>query len=62
MTEGTPGRHRLKETAPEGGQHRADGEAADPITVKRKPGQNLAHPLVNEKAARKYAAKTKGIN
>lgn len=56
-----PGRHRLKETAPEGGQHRADGEAADPITDKRKPGRNLAKPLVNAKAAEKYANKTKGI-
>lgn len=57
-----PGRHRLKET-PEagGGKHRAEGEPAQPITQKRKPGRNLANPLVNAKAAEKYANKTKGI-
>jgi hypothetical protein len=60
--DGTPGRHRLKET-PEagGGQHRANGEAAEPITEKRRPGRSMAKPLVNDSAARKYAARTRGI-
>jgi hypothetical protein len=60
-TDGMTGKHRLKETAPGGGQHRADGEAADPIEVKREPGKNLAKPLVREKAAELYENRTKGI-
>lgn len=62
MAEDEPGRHRLKET-PEagGGKHRAEGEPAEPITQKRKPGRNLAKPLVRDKAAEIYANKTKGV-
>lgn len=56
-----PGKHRLKETTPGGGQQRAQGEPADPITDKRKPGVNMAKPLVREMAAEKYENRTRGI-
>lgn len=62
MTEEQPGKHRLQETpVADGGTHRAAGEREEPITVKRKPGVNMAKPLVNETAAEKYRNRTKGI-